>query len=72
MTDYTNNRVANKNPDGSGAVTLIDDLKEYQVNSIGYCQSYCPIEKSNGNVKPFALPNDTIDLGPTKVCAIIV
>lgn len=66
-TDYTNNRVANKNPDGSGVVSLMADLKEYEVNSTGYCQSYCPIPKNEAGLYPFALPNGTTDIGPTTV-----
>eukprot|EP01138_Halocafeteria_seosinensis_P006080 gb/GECG01006215.1/.p1 GENE.gb/GECG01006215.1/~~gb/GECG01006215.1/.p1 ORF type:complete len:316 (+),score=36.52 gb/GECG01006215.1/:1-948(+) len=64
--DYTHNRVANKNPDGSGVVSLMDDLKEYEVNSTGYCQSYCPIPKNQAGLYPFSLPNGSVDLGPTK------
>ena len=65
--DYTNNRVANMNPDGSGVVSIMDDLKEYEVNSTKYCQRYCPIPKRQAQLVPFHLPNGSVDIGSTKV-----
>lgn len=43
--DFTNNRTAFKNPDGTGVVSLYSDNKEYAVDAQGNCQSYCPLNE---------------------------
>ena len=35
---------ANAFSDGTAVIALFNDGKEYEVNSAGACQSYCPIQ----------------------------
>lgn len=63
--DFTNERAAFKNPDGSGVVTLWADGKEYGVDASGACQSYCPVQ---GPIEPgLGFGNNTEDLGAATV-----
>eukprot|EP01084_Bolivina_argentea_P217214 368859_1 len=54
--DTAGQRTAEKNPDGSGIVSLYADAKEYQVDATGACQAFCPLPP--GKLTPFAIdPN---------------
>lgn len=58
--DFTNNRTATFYSNGVGVVALFNDGKEYEVNSQGACQSYCPID---GGMLPFGIPSSAEDKG---------
>lgn len=57
------NRTAFKNPDGSGIVTLYNDQKEYQVDSNGVCQAYCPLPEDDNELFPIGFPSGAVNKG---------
>lgn len=58
--DLPNNRTANAFSDGTAVIALFNDGKEYEVNSAGACQSYCPIQ---GEMFPFGINPGATDKG---------
>ena len=50
--------------DGSAVITLFSDLKEYEVNSQGVCQSFCPLP--DYPMQSFGIPSDATDKGAEK------
>lgn len=60
---FTKNLTAFKAADNSGIVTDFNAGKEYEVDSNGNCQAYCPIPADDNVLYPFGIDPNATNLG---------